>query len=186
MLSVKNWLITKHPTVQAFVFYDDFLICGKSKNEAEWAMQTLLEVLKQIGIRINKKKTQFEATQSIEWLGLTISNNKTLSAPKEKIEQLKESWKAFNQRPTVELFLRFIGRANFMSKIAPGARTLLRMLNSCVPDEYVISKRKQRTYCDPRRVYGSCQEVLTILTNPKTTYKMELRTRTVAITTDAS
>jgi hypothetical protein len=80
------------------VFYDDFLVCGNSKSDTEKAMETLLAMLERIGIRINYEKTLKKATQTIEWLGLSLSI-KTLSIPRSKKDLLRDSFNELMSKP---------------------------------------------------------------------------------------
>jgi hypothetical protein len=84
--------------VSAYVFYDDFLVCGNSKSDTEKAMETLLAMLERIGIRINYEKTLKKATQTIEWLGLSLSI-KTLSIPRSKKDLLRDSFNELMSKP---------------------------------------------------------------------------------------
>lgn len=80
------------------MFYDDFLVCGNSKSDTEKAMETLLAMLERIGIRINYEKTLKKATQTIEWLGLSLSI-KTLSIPRSKKDLLRDSFNELMSKP---------------------------------------------------------------------------------------
>ncbi len=84
--------------MSAYVFYDDFLVCGNSKSDTEKAMETLLAMLERIGIRINYEKTLKKATQTIEWLGLSLSI-KTLSIPRSKKDLLRDSFNELMSKP---------------------------------------------------------------------------------------
>ena len=128
-------------------------------------MDALIAMLERIGIKINYQKTRREAAQTIDWLGLTLTN-KTLSLPKEKQLQLEETFNELLTSPQVGLLLRFIGRATFMAKVAPGARPLLRMLASCVPDEVVLSRKMHTLWCDLAGVLNAIKLVKQMLCGP--------------------
>jgi hypothetical protein len=61
-------------------------------------METLLAMLERIGIRINYEKTLKKATQTIEWLGLSLSI-KTLSIPRSKKDLLRDSFNELMSKP---------------------------------------------------------------------------------------
>ena len=71
-------------------YLDDLLIIGKTKEETEAAYHRTKTLLQSLGFMINMEKSQSQATQSIEFLGLLIdSRMMSFSLPQTRVKQIQ-------------------------------------------------------------------------------------------------
>jgi hypothetical protein len=70
--------------------------------------------------------------------------------------------------------------------VAPGARPLLKMLASCIPDEIVLDRHEHGTWCDLSEVAGALRQVKHMLCDSDPKFKMEFFNRSMQIYTDAA
>ena len=60
--------------IRLIAYLDDFLLIGKTKNEAEQSFQKTKALMENLGSVINEDKSQSQATQMIEFLGFAINS----------------------------------------------------------------------------------------------------------------
>jgi len=75
--------------VRLIIYLDDILILACSPTELYLARDTMIYLLQNLGFLINIKKSQFQATQKIQFLGVEINSlNMSLSLPQEKVSKI--------------------------------------------------------------------------------------------------
>ena len=69
-------------------YVDDVLVLGKTAQEAEHNTTRLINMLSELGVRVNKAKSMTRAAQQVEYLGhrIDMRNNKCLPLP-DKLEK---------------------------------------------------------------------------------------------------
>lgn len=72
-------------------FVDDVLIMGTTKDETEQRAAQLINLLTQLGVKINKKKSMTQASQEVRYLGHLLNFRDNLIKP--ILEKLKNSQK---------------------------------------------------------------------------------------------
>jgi hypothetical protein len=78
--------------IRLIVYLDDFLVLGKSKQEAEKNTQILLCLLQHFGFSPNWTKSKLLATQQREFLGTVIDSQlMALSVPQEKLSKYRRA-----------------------------------------------------------------------------------------------
>ena len=60
--------------IRLIAYLDDFLLIGKTKNQAEESFQKTKTLMESLGFVINEDESQSEATQKIEFLGFSIDS----------------------------------------------------------------------------------------------------------------
>ncbi len=108
-------------------YLDDFLFCGQAGTvDCLNLMKAFEHVCTDIGVPINRDKTEGPTTQ-ICYLGLDIDSEKGLiSVPHEKIELAKERLIDLISRKKVSLktMQSTVGRLNFIAKAIPSGSCL--------------------------------------------------------------
>ena len=67
------WIFTQHnPKATVFNYLDDFLIVARDKQQCEYALQSFLNILNDIGFPVSDEKTVLPC-QSLEYLGLGVN-----------------------------------------------------------------------------------------------------------------
>ena len=71
--------------IQVIAYLDDWLIWAATEEECLQAAQIVLEFLKELGFKVNLKKSRLTPASQFEWLGLYWDLNRhTLSLPPKK------------------------------------------------------------------------------------------------------
>ena len=60
--------------IRLIAYLDDFLLIGKTKNQAEESFQKTKTLMESLGFVINEDKSQSKATQKIKFLGFSIDS----------------------------------------------------------------------------------------------------------------
>ena len=77
--------------IRAIIYLDDILIMAASREELIAARDTTIFLLHHLGLTINHKKSEFDPTKLIEFLGVMVdSQAMTLSLPMEKVQKLRK------------------------------------------------------------------------------------------------
>ncbi len=109
-------------------YLDDFLIVERTKKRCELALQTLLQLLRQLGFAISYSKVVCP-TRKLVFLGIEIcSESLTLCLPNDKVTKFMEMLCAFQSRKRASLrqLQQLAGRLNWASNVVQGGRTYLR------------------------------------------------------------
>ena len=74
------------------ILYLDMLLLARNKEEGRKLLATGLELLIALGFIVNMKKSTFDPTQIIEFLGLLLnSQTMTISLPEDKLHAIKKA-----------------------------------------------------------------------------------------------
>jgi hypothetical protein len=86
--------------MRLIVYIDDILILAESKELARDHAIGLVYLLENLGFAVSKAKCQLEPTQTIEFLGFTVSSlSQELSLPNGKIKKIRaETWALLGNR----------------------------------------------------------------------------------------
>ncbi len=109
-------------------YLDDMLIVEKTKERCELALQTLLQLLRQLGFAISYSKV-VTPTRKLCFLGIDIcTETLTLSLPKNKVDKFMDMLCVFQARKRASLrqLQQLAGRLNWASQVVQGGRTYLR------------------------------------------------------------
>jgi hypothetical protein len=111
-------------------YLDDFLICEKSKERCILALNTLMQLLRELGFAISYKKVEMP-TQKLCFLGINICTSSfTLELPEDKVSAFREILHSFGQRKraTLRQLQEVAGKLNWASQVVLGGRTFLRRI----------------------------------------------------------
>ena len=109
-------------------YLDDFLIIERTKERCQLALDTLLQLLRQLGFAISYNKV-VTPTRKLCFLGIDIcTESLTLSLPKNKVDKFMDMLCAFRSRKRASLrqLQQLAGRLNWASAVVHGGRTYLR------------------------------------------------------------
>lgn len=71
-------------------YLDDFLICGATPRECEWARDEAVRVFRQLGLKIKEDKCVWNPTQRIEHLGMLVDTVQGIfQVTERKLQQLR-------------------------------------------------------------------------------------------------
>ncbi len=110
------------------VYLDDFLIIEKTKKRCQLALDTLLQLLRQLGFAISYNKV-VTPTQKLCFLGIDICTvSLTLSLPQQKVIKFMDMLQAFRTRKRASLrqLQHLAGRLNWAAQVVYGGRSYLR------------------------------------------------------------
>ena len=85
-----------------FIYIDDMLIIGRSREEIETTRDTLIYFLQHLGFLLNLKKSVLQPCQEIEFLGLINSLTLTISLPPHKVQKVQEECTKMWQGPDID------------------------------------------------------------------------------------
>lgn len=105
------------------VLIDDIIICGHTRQEMQERLDSVLERIKQAGLRLNKNKCKF-AKEQVEFLGFVIDAEGIHPAPS-KVESIVNTPEPKNKRE----LQAFLGLYNFYERFVPHKATLLEPLH---------------------------------------------------------
>ena len=101
-----------------FCFGDDVLIAGKDVNDHNTKLQSVLQKIKDHGLRIKKQKCLF-AVKELEFLGFKITDS-GIHKTNDKIKAIKEA-----KTPTnINELQSFLGLVTFYAKFIPRLSTI--------------------------------------------------------------
>eukprot|EP01094_Clydonella_sp_ATCC50884_P005413 TRINITY_DN1434_c0_g1_i2.p1 TRINITY_DN1434_c0_g1~~TRINITY_DN1434_c0_g1_i2.p1 ORF type:complete len:654 (+),score=56.00 TRINITY_DN1434_c0_g1_i2:721-2682(+) len=123
------------------VYCDDWLVLGATKEECAKATSTLVELLKELGWRVNEEKSVMVPTQSIVYLGFNLltKDQPRLCVPAVKARLLRKEirrlLKVWPGKPQPRRLARVAGLVNSVSKAFAWApvfsRALYRVIQRC-------------------------------------------------------
>uniref|UniRef100_A0A7M5V2U2 Reverse transcriptase domain-containing protein n=1 Tax=Clytia hemisphaerica TaxID=252671 RepID=A0A7M5V2U2_9CNID len=99
--------------IRLIIFLDDILLIASTPEELRQMRDTTIFLLQSLGFLINVKKSVFEPTQKIEFLGMIIDSIKmTLSLPEEKVVAIKKQCSEMLEKEKVPLreLSKLVGR----------------------------------------------------------------------------
>ena len=111
-------------------YLDDFLIISDSRDRCQASMDSLINLLQQLGFTINRKKV-VPPSQSLTFLGININCPEgTLSIPGDKLAELKTFACNYisKSKVTKRELQRLIGKISWTSKCIKSLRPVLRSL----------------------------------------------------------
>ena len=173
--------------VEILVFYDDFLIITPSIWTTFEALKKLTVLQEELGVRVNYKKTQVMPSMNIGFLGLGIhAGSRSITVPMEKKINLILAYLDFVNRPTLDRYQTFIGKANFLCRVAVGSRSLARKLSSAVPGTLPLYPSK--CFCQYAAVRAQCELLLRqlVLRSPRLSLALHPKSETLEIYVYAS
>jgi hypothetical protein len=123
-------------------YVNDFLICLRSKEEAEKDAETVLMVLTQLGWKINWGKSDFVPKQQKTFLEFIINTTKepTLKVPYQKKRSIKKKVKRLlglalkSERVKVKRIARVAELCQAISKAVTFTSIYIRELLKCIPN----------------------------------------------------
>lgn len=95
------------------VYMDDVLIHGRTKEEHDDRLKTVLRTLEKKGMTLNNDKCKF-GVDRVEFMGHTLSTE-GISATKSKIDAVRQ----FREPETAEEVRSFLGLVNFVGRFIP-------------------------------------------------------------------
>lgn len=132
-------------------YFDDFLILGDTKEEAEESMRKVSQLLKDLGWTMNEEKSIYKASQTMNFLGFALDTSAT---PKIKIpyqkkrnirrKVLKLIKKAIEGPVWVKSVAKVAGLAQSITKAFSITPIFIRNLLNCIPKDM---KRKNWDTC---------------------------------------
>jgi hypothetical protein len=115
---------------QTFAYIDDIICVGDSKLSCTSCFDTLVELLRELGLIVNWKKVS-APVRKMTFLGVHIDcEQRTLGLPAKKVSELLvlvQSWDGRRRVTKVEA-QRVVGKLNWAARVIRGGRTFLRSL----------------------------------------------------------
>eukprot|EP00117_Sycon_ciliatum_P048584 scpid24912/ scgid3571/ Uncharacterized protein K02A2.6 len=125
------------------IYFDDILISGKSQQEHDDRLRTVLQRFQQAGLRLSREKCAV-SQQQVSYLGFTVSQQ-GIQPTNDKVLAIMNA-----PRPTDVSALRsFLGLVNFFGRFIPNCSTLLSPLNSLMKKDapFVWSDDCETAFC---------------------------------------
>jgi len=107
--------ILRQMNIILIIYLDDILIISRTRAGLIQSRDTVIFLLQNLGFVINIKKSAFEPTQKIEFLGMMVdSRNLNISLPKEKVNQITSQCQTMIKSREVPLMdlTKLLGRMN--------------------------------------------------------------------------
>ena len=112
-------------------YLDDWLVLGSSFREVVRAMDFLLWLCQELGIRVNPSKSSLDPTQTLDYLGMSLQTCPLRVFPTQKrvlkLSSLLQEFVSCQQQP-FELGRRLLGVMSSLSAIVPGSRLRMQAL----------------------------------------------------------
>ncbi len=124
--AIKRMMLRRGFRIIAYL--DDFLLIEKTKARCKLALNTLLQLLRQLGFAISYGKVVCP-THKLTFLGIEIcSESLTLALPVNKVVAFMDMLQSFRGRKRASLrqLQQLAGRLNWASQVVMGGRTYLR------------------------------------------------------------
>ena len=91
--------VIRRLAVRLILYLDDMLIAARTTEEVRRHLATALELLVALGFIINIKKSIFEPTQNLEFLGFQLNSLlMTISLPKDKLHAIRKAARRLQER----------------------------------------------------------------------------------------
>ena len=153
------WIFTQHnPKATVFNYLDDFLIVARDKQQCEYALQSFLNILNDIGFPVSDEKTVLPC-QSLEYLGLGVNaKDRSFFIPANKREDAISLITSFLEKKSqkVRTIQKVVGKLTFLAQSLLPGRALLRSLHEQL--EGVLSQETWVT----RRISSGVKEDLMV------------------------
>lgn len=121
--------ILRRRQVQIFVYLDDWLIVGETKEETSWALKLTANIISELGFLINIEKSQPNPTRHPVFLGAKLDLQRGLAFPTEdRVHNLLDCITLFRTAsvaPAVA-WLRLLGLMASMVDVLPWCRLRMR------------------------------------------------------------
>lgn len=130
--SIKRMMERRGYNVVAY--QDDFLCVAETYDTCLDAWVTMIELLLQLGLEVNRDKLVAPCT-CLVFLGIQIDTVQcNLALPEDKLQDICALLDAFlkMRRATKRQFMSLAGKLNFAARVVRGARTFLRRLLNCI------------------------------------------------------
>ena len=114
-------------------YLDDFLIIGRTKEECQPGLVTLINLLHYLGFNVSWRKV-VSPTQHITFLGIELdSSTMSLRLPKDKLNWLIDLVNTFSHKASASKcqLQSLAGSLNFACQVVHGDRTFLRRVIDC-------------------------------------------------------
>ncbi|XP_062593536.1 uncharacterized protein K02A2.6-like [Saccostrea cucullata] len=110
---------------------DDIIIYGSTVEEHDERLDRVLDRIKEVGLKLNKKKCEFRK-QSIEYFGHMISSNGISPRP-ERVRAIRELAAPTN----VTELKRILGMVNYLGRFLPNLSTVMHPLTDLLKSDSV-------------------------------------------------
>ena len=131
--------------IRLVAYLDDFLIMGRTKEEAIQARDSVLYLLQMLGFTINWEKSVLQPTQEVEFLGMqTNSVSMSVWLPKEKTQKLLSLSQEVFQ--TKKISLRDLNSLVGKLQATVPAITLASMQVRALQQDLISAQQKNMTY----------------------------------------
>eukprot|EP01113_Clastostelium_recurvatum_P041669 TRINITY_DN665_c0_g1_i1.p1 TRINITY_DN665_c0_g1~~TRINITY_DN665_c0_g1_i1.p1 ORF type:complete len:597 (+),score=85.38 TRINITY_DN665_c0_g1_i1:1929-3719(+) len=124
------WLARRRGVRFLLVYIDDFLIIAESREEAQKAMDIVLELLAELGFTVEPLKC-VPPTQVVIFLGVELDSVAGAArVPEVRLRKLKELLVQWGNKPSCTLLelQELVGLLNFVAKVVFGGRVYMRRL----------------------------------------------------------
>ena len=142
-------IVEREGQVQLIAYLDDFLIIGRSYEDCQRGMNSLIKTLRKLGFSINYGKVVGPA-QTITFLGVEINTSEyTLSLPEDRLKHLVDeatgvlSLKNVSKRQLQSI----VGKLNWAGSVIPGGRIHLRRIINRINSLRAPHHRSRITEC---------------------------------------
>ena len=86
--------------LKCLIYIDDMILFGNTQEECSRAVEEALSLFAQLGVVVNAKKSVYKPATTVDYLGFTLDSvNMTISAPPNKIKNVKKEVRKFLNRP---------------------------------------------------------------------------------------
>jgi len=86
--------------VELALYVDDFLIVGQREDDVNKALSLLKEKIRELGFKLNEKKSSANATTAVEWLGFTLVPNR-IELDRNKQAEFKRDYEQIFKSPNI-------------------------------------------------------------------------------------
>jgi hypothetical protein len=103
---------------KVMIYIDDILIIGSSKEECSRATKETIQLLQELGLRVNFEKSSLVPAQRLVYLGFEIDTaDMTIRVPKHKVLNLKSELRKFmrTEQPSARQVATVLGKLNAMA-----------------------------------------------------------------------
>jgi hypothetical protein len=115
---------------KTLAYIDDLICIGSSRESCQLAFDCLIELLEELGLIVNQKKT-CGPTRDMVYLGIRIDCvSRTLALPEKKFADLKVLIRSWDKRKKVTKLevQTMVGKLNWAARVIRGGRTFSRRL----------------------------------------------------------
>ena len=116
-------------------YLDDWLVQSSSRESLLRDLQTVLGLCHELGVVINREKSQIVPSQVVQYLGVVINSQSFVASPSpDRISrlQLTAGEFQFSGSPPARLWLSLLGMLSSLAHLVPGGRLRMRSLQLCL------------------------------------------------------